>query len=133
MKPIEAISIMANMPEVVYPMFWVEEGVAMNKTYTNMLKYQLFLLVFDNNTKYIGWFMKSVYSFRAYKFQAFVKWTGIIFGGLALAVGAYMHYKHSTSAMTVTPVKAISKPTELSSPSSAVSIDGKNQHYIGMD
>ena len=41
--PIQEIPIMNNLAEVVFPLMWIEEGVNLNKTYVNMLKYQLFL------------------------------------------------------------------------------------------
>lgn len=34
---------MHTVPEMLFPMMWVEEGANLNKTYVNMLKYQLFL------------------------------------------------------------------------------------------
>lgn len=43
LKPLEEMSYMQNVPEMLFPMMWVEEGANLNKTYVNMLKYQLFL------------------------------------------------------------------------------------------
>lgn len=40
---IPEIEVMRTVPEMVFPMVWVEEGVDLNKTFVNMLKYQLFL------------------------------------------------------------------------------------------
>lgn len=43
LQPLEDIAYMQTVPEMVFPMLWVEEGANLNKTYVNMLKYQLFL------------------------------------------------------------------------------------------
>lgn len=43
LKPLEKMSYMQKVPEMLFPMMWVEEGANLNKTYVNMLKYQLFL------------------------------------------------------------------------------------------
>lgn len=41
MVPLEEIPVMNHLPEVYFPLFWVDEGVALNKTFTNMIKHQL--------------------------------------------------------------------------------------------
>lgn len=41
--PLEAIDVMTNVQELLLPMVWIEEGLAINKTFVNMLKYQLIL------------------------------------------------------------------------------------------
>lgn len=38
MKPIPQIEIMKNMPDIMFPLFWVEEGVDLEKDLTNQLK-----------------------------------------------------------------------------------------------
>lgn len=47
LMPIPEVEVMNNLPEMVFPLFWVEEGADLNKTFVNMLKYQLFLLVYS--------------------------------------------------------------------------------------
>lgn len=38
LEPVEEYSPMKDLPKVVVPMFWVEEGVSLNKTYVDMFK-----------------------------------------------------------------------------------------------
>lgn len=45
LMPLPEIPVMQNLPEMVFPLIWIEEGADLNKTFVNMLKYQLFLLV----------------------------------------------------------------------------------------
>lgn len=42
-KPIPQVEMMKNMPEVVLPMFWVEESIYLDKDMTDNLKNSMFL------------------------------------------------------------------------------------------
>lgn len=42
-KPIDVVPIMQTMPEMIFPVFWVEESVDMGKEIVNQLKFSLFL------------------------------------------------------------------------------------------
>lgn len=41
--PIEGVPFMENARPMFYPLFWVEEGASLNKTYVDMIKNKLFL------------------------------------------------------------------------------------------
>lgn len=42
-KAIPEIEIMKTMPEVIFPLFWVEEGAHLGRDWTNKIKNSLFL------------------------------------------------------------------------------------------
>lgn len=41
--PIPEIEQLKHLQEMHLPILWIEEGADLNKTYVNLLKYQLFL------------------------------------------------------------------------------------------
>lgn len=47
MVPIPQIDCMKSVPSTLMPMFWMEESVHLNETYTKVLKNKLFRYVFE--------------------------------------------------------------------------------------
>ncbi|KAJ6635575.1 Sensory neuron membrane protein 1 [Pseudolycoriella hygida] len=88
--PIPEVECMKNLPEVVMPLFWVEESAALNKTYVNILKYQLFLVL---------------------KIVKIIQWLSIIIGGAGTIFSAYMHFKIQNTTAVV-PLKKVEGKTE---------------------
>lgn len=43
--PIPEVEIMKGLREMVFPLFWIEEGVHLDKAFTNQIKNKLFLYV----------------------------------------------------------------------------------------
>ncbi|XP_058117793.1 sensory neuron membrane protein 1 [Anopheles ziemanni] len=93
--PIHNHDLFGQLPQVILPMFWAEEGASLNKTWTNQLKYQLFL---------------------GLKFNATVKWLTIIIGTVGAIGSAYMHFRKDAKTTDVTAVTAATSPA--ASPSS---------------
>nr|XP_029723139.1 sensory neuron membrane protein 1-like [Aedes albopictus] len=85
-EPIRDHPVLGDLPTVILPLFWAEEGASLNKTWTNQLKYTLFL---------------------GLRFNAAVKWLTIIIGTIGTIVGGFMHYKRTTKMVNVTPVQSV--------------------------
>ncbi|XP_037037286.1 uncharacterized protein LOC119074990 [Bradysia coprophila] len=90
--PLPEIDVMKELPEMLFPLMWVEEGADLNKTFVNMLKYQLFL---------------------GLKFQATVKWISLIVGPIGAVAVLFLDYQKRnaekiTAVLKVSPIKALS-------------------------
>ncbi|XP_049287128.1 sensory neuron membrane protein 1 [Anopheles funestus] len=105
--PINDHEVFGQLPQVILPMFWAEEGASLNKTWTNQLKYQLFL---------------------GLKFNATVKWLTIIIGTAGAIGSAYMHFRKDNKTTDVAPVDASTPETNTpSGKESVVNVSlGKN-------
>lgn len=43
LEPIKEIEVMANLPQMVFPLFWVEEGADIPDEIIKMIKYGIYL------------------------------------------------------------------------------------------
>ncbi|XP_055637429.1 sensory neuron membrane protein 1 [Toxorhynchites rutilus septentrionalis] len=84
LEPIRGHAVLGELPKVILPMFWAEEGISLNKTWTNQLKYQLFL---------------------GLKINATIKWLTILIGTVGTIGAGFMYYKQNSGTVNVTPIK----------------------------
>jgi len=82
LEPIPKINVMKSLPEALVPLFWVEEGLALNATYVAVLK--------------------GV--FTTLKVVKIVKWIILFLSLIGTGVGGYLHM-HQKKGFTVTPIK----------------------------
>lgn len=50
-KPIPQVELMKNMPDILFPLFWIEEGVNLGREFTDKMKNSLFLWVNNHKLK----------------------------------------------------------------------------------
>ncbi|XP_055389954.1 sensory neuron membrane protein 1-like [Condylostylus longicornis] len=79
-EPVKEVEPLANVRKMVMPLFWVEEGVAVNKTYVNMVR-----PIFIGKT-----------------FNQVTRWLSIIIGSLGCAGALYMHTQINSGSVKIT-------------------------------
>lgn len=42
-KAIPGVELMENMPDVMFPLFWIEEGISLSRDFTDKIKNSLIL------------------------------------------------------------------------------------------
>ncbi|XP_039956690.1 sensory neuron membrane protein 1-like [Bactrocera tryoni] len=81
--PVPEVEVMKNLRTLTMPLFWVEEAASLDKTWTDMLKKKVFLVIKINNV---------------------FKWMSTIFGALGLAISLYMLFgRNQITTTNVTP------------------------------
>lgn len=83
---------MKELPEMLFPLIWLEEGADLNKTFVNMLKYQLFLLVREiSQNRYPNNHFLCPGS--GLKYQTAVKWLSLVLGPIGAVAAILLDYK----------------------------------------
>lgn len=83
LHPVPKFKLMKNFPELLFPLFWIEEGILLDDSLVNKLK-----LVF-----------------KAISVVGFLKWIFIVVGAALGGAGGYMHYKNQEkNSLDVTKV-----------------------------
>ncbi|XP_044727690.1 sensory neuron membrane protein 1-like isoform X2 [Chrysoperla carnea] len=81
LEKIDKIALMKELPEALVPIFWIEEGVALNDTFINQLKSQLV---------------------RTIKIVTIMKWVIILLSIVGIGVAGFLQFKKNTG-FAVTP------------------------------
>ncbi|XP_017775707.1 PREDICTED: sensory neuron membrane protein 1-like [Nicrophorus vespilloides] len=103
------VNVMKNLADTVIPLFWVEEGVELNSTWTKQLNDQLFkVLKITKIMKYLILVMSM--------------------GGMGAAV--YLHYSRKKE-VTITPVRSTETSNGETNRSNVISMLGQNKALGG--
>ncbi|XP_064073186.1 sensory neuron membrane protein 1-like [Vanessa tameamea] len=81
----DKIELFKELPDVIAPLFWIEEGLALNKTFVNMLKHQLFI-----PKRIVG----------------VIRWLLVAFGFLGMSACLVFHFKDNIMRFAVSPDSA---------------------------
>ncbi|XP_067633281.1 sensory neuron membrane protein 1-like [Eurosta solidaginis] len=90
--PVPEVEVMKNLRPLIMPLFWVEEAASLDKSWTDMLKKKVFLIIKLNNA---------------------LRWISSIFGTCGLLVSLYMLYGKSqigtTNVVRISEVQNVDK------------------------
>ncbi|XP_063708646.1 sensory neuron membrane protein 1-like [Culicoides brevitarsis] len=88
-EPVEEYPLMKDLKNVMFPLFWVEEGVNLNKTWVNMFK-MLVRVKTGNNV---------------------IRWLFVTFGLIGAILSAYLLVQNEDKILKVTPVETSKAPS----------------------
>ncbi|KAK9875891.1 hypothetical protein WA026_009678 [Henosepilachna vigintioctopunctata] len=88
LEPNAKVALFNDLPTVIHPIFWIEEGVSLNDTFTKPIK-DLFLIL---------------------KISKICKWLLLLASLAGIVTSAYMMYKN-TGTVSITPVHRV-KPSD---------------------
>ncbi|XP_028032110.1 sensory neuron membrane protein 1 [Bombyx mandarina] len=102
----EKMELLKDLPGTIVPLFWIEEGLSLNKTFVKMLKSQLFI-------------PKRVVSV--------VCWCMISFGSLGVIAAVIFHFKGDIMHLAVAGDNSVSKIKPENEENKEVGVMGQNQ------
>ncbi|KAL3265255.1 hypothetical protein HHI36_009469 [Cryptolaemus montrouzieri] len=101
-EPNSKVTLFNDLPNAIHPIFWVEEGVSLNNTFTKPIKDL----------------------FRIMKIVKITKWLILVASLVGIVIAAYLMYKNTGNVDITTAVKI--KPKDFESPISRINGDAKN-------
>lgn len=102
LQPFEKVPLMKDLPEVTLPIFWIEEGIDLNATYTKQLG-DLFKIM---------------------KIMNVLKWVVVVGSLIGLGVSGYLYFK-GNNEVKITPVHKV-QPAEENKQSAISMINPNN-------